>query len=148
MEISNRRDDDHKALVQWMAHNQGADHSSDIFLLALLEFVAASSQTKLNESDSYKLALSVVDNVRHAFGGQQLYISKGRTLDSLILKNKVWNEFTGQNQAELASKYNVSLPYIYRIVQSMRLISRISNTADQPDMFPELYECINSKDQK
>ncbi|KFA96231.1 Mor transcription activator family protein [Vibrio sp. ER1A] len=79
-----------------------------------------------------KLAVILLNRICKEFGGVQLYLPRGRQLESEIMNLSIWHEFKGDNVEELSRKYDKSMQHIYRVVAKMRK-REIKNR--QPDLF-------------
>jgi Mor family transcriptional regulator len=55
-----------------------------------------------------------------AWGGQLVYVPMTLAHERQLRDHKVWAEFNGHNHAELAQKYAISVPWVYRIIRRMR----------------------------
>lgn len=63
-----------------------------------------------------RIALAVTDYLVSAWGGAQVYVPK-----DLARRNaRIFDDFTGDNIRDLAVKYKISDPWIYRIIASER----------------------------
>jgi len=62
---------------------------------------------------------SVAESVRQHYGGQHIYIAKGRFLESSQLMETIWAEFTGDNHAQLAMRYGKTVRHMYRLLAEM-----------------------------
>lgn len=67
-----------------------------------------------------EIALKAADHVRTNYGGTEVYISKGAALILTERDWKIWHEFDGYNQRDLAQRYNMTSRHIYRIVARCR----------------------------
>jgi Mor family transcriptional regulator len=56
---------------------------------------------------------------RH-WGGQLLYFPKGDSLQRSERDLKIYREFNGSNQAELAQRHDTSIQHVYRIIEAVR----------------------------
>lgn len=54
------------------------------------------------------------------WGGLNMYFPKGLSLEKHKLARRVWRDFTGNNAAELALRYKISLQWTYKIIRDMR----------------------------
>ena len=109
-----------------------AAQRADGMLLTILEIVTEGVKGVLDEKKAFDLGIDVVDNIRHTFGGELVYVCKGRTLDSIIKSNQIWNDFRGDNHQELSKKYNCSVQWIYEVVRTKH---RLRLAEIQPDLF-------------
>lgn len=68
----------------------------------------------------------------HLWGGQVVYIPKGVCIQASKLHHKIFDDWTGRNHHEVATKHGVSVQHVYAVVKRMRLaiIAR-----DQRDLF-------------
>jgi len=114
-----------------------ATQRADGMLLTILELVTEGVKGSLDDKDAFDLAVGVVDKIRHTFGGELVYVCKGRTLDSIIMSNKIWGDFNGDNHHELSKKYDCSIQWIYEVVRTMMKIKR---SEVQPDLFGDEKE--------
>ncbi|NOU53139.1 transcriptional regulator [Pseudoalteromonas sp. JBTF-M23] len=115
-----------------MVDNKERGERGDSVLFTIFELVITEVSDVLDEEEATKLGRKVVDRVRHTFGGEQIYICQGRTLEAIISKNSIWSEFTGNNYLELAKKYGYAEQSIYRIVKMMR---KLKMDEAQGDLF-------------
>lgn len=53
----------------------------------------------------------------HSFGGQVIYIPSVRSTHAQRIYQKIFREFDGKNQNQLARKYGYSAQWIYRILK-------------------------------
>lgn len=79
-----------------------------------------------------KIAIPMLNRICREFGGVQLYLPRGRQLESEIMNLAIWQEFKGDNVEELSRKYDKSMQHIYRVVAKMRR-REVKNR--QPDLF-------------
>ena len=119
-----------------MAENS-ATQRADGMLLTILELVSEGTKPSIGDQAAFDLAVNVVDTIRHTFGGELVYVCKGRTLDSIILSNQIWNDFRGNNHHELSKKYDCSIQWIYEVVRTMVKLKRAEV---QGDLFDDQNE--------
>ena len=74
-----------------------------------------------------------VDVMISIMGGQSVYFPKGIVLKAARRSDRILEEFTGFNHAELARRHDVSEQYIYRIIQKQREHNRNSECAKKGD---------------
>ncbi len=79
-----------------------------------------------------KLAVVLLNRICKEFGGVQLYLPRGRQLESEIANLSIWHEFNGSNVEELSRKHDKSMQHIYRVIAKMRQ-REIKNR--QPELF-------------
>ena len=77
-----------------------------------------------------EIATEVCSNMLLTWGGQQIYFPRGLHVRVSERDLKLYDDFNGTNHNELASKYNVSVQWVYKVVERMRLfdIERRQNT--------------------
>lgn len=56
------------------------------------------------------------------FGGRQVYLPKGDVLHTALRDMQMWQEFTGHNHEQLASKYKLSVVAVYKIIGQQRAL--------------------------
>ncbi|GGA96000.1 Mor transcription activator family protein [Agarivorans gilvus] len=78
------------------------------------------NMTTLSEEQASELANSVVDHIRKAYGGETLYIPKGKELETALLHHSIFREFNGRNHKALAKKYGVSEQWVYSVTKQMQ----------------------------
>lgn len=66
------------------------------------------------------VALRQLNQICRAFGGMQMYLPRGKNLETAILHFQVWEDFKGDNVPELSRKYNMSMQHVYRVIAKMR----------------------------
>lgn len=71
-------------------------------------------------SDQAKLsARETCEHIRKTFGGESIYIGKGRHLNSILKNHEVYKKFTGTNHTQLAKLFDLTVPHVYRIVKKV-----------------------------
>lgn len=82
-------------------------------------------------------AVEVTMLFAHLWGGQVVYIPKGVSIQASKLHQQIYDDWTGHNHPEVASKHGVSVQYVYRVIKRMRkaIIAR-----DQGDLFDAANE--------
>lgn len=86
-----------------------------------------------NEGLDADVAIKQLNSICKVFGGMQFYLPKGRILEGMITQLHIWNEYTGNNVAQLSRKYDVSMQHIYRVVAKMRNIEKKKRQLDMFD---------------
>lgn len=81
----------------------------------------------VSENEAPLLAELSVLAIFREWGGQQLYIAKDTHLLINERYNRIYEDFTGSNHAELSKKYGLSLQRIYKIINNMREFKRKHN---------------------
>ncbi|APC14561.1 DNA-binding protein [Pseudomonas frederiksbergensis] len=66
----------------------------------------------------------------HLWGGQVVYVPKGVCIQASRLHQKIYDDFTGRNHHEVATKHGVSVQQVYRVVKRMRLAIIARNQRD------------------
>ncbi len=90
----------------------------------LADLLAHTKQTLMNHGFSEEQAdliareISIV--MRHTWGGQQIYFPHWLRESLSERDRQIYDEFTGGNHSELASKYHVSVQWVYKIVKSVQ----------------------------
>jgi Mor family transcriptional regulator len=99
-----------------------------------IEPIAKVIQQTLGVSEELAEATSVEITTlfAHLWGGQVVYIPKGVCIQASKLHHKIYDDWTGRNHHEVATKHGVSVQHVYAVVKRMRLaiIAR-----DQRDLF-------------
>lgn len=78
------------------------------------------------------IAESTAEEVREHFGGQIVYIAKGTSIKTRQRWQRMWDDFTGHNHAELAMSYGMGVHGVYRVLAIKRAEHR---RRAQPDLF-------------
>ncbi len=73
------------------------------------------------ETIAANVAKSLADYLSIAWGGMPIYIPK----DAKRRASMMLDEFTGDNHAELARKYGVSLQTVYRVIKTEQQARRL-----------------------
>lgn len=94
-----------RALLDELAAHIGA-------VLAQMEVLPQAQAEWAGQEASLELA--------KAWGGQLVYVPMTLAHDRQLRDHQVWAEFNGCNYGELAKKFGISVPWVYRIVRRMR----------------------------
>lgn len=78
------------------------------------------------------LSLILLSEICGTFGGLQIYLPKGKSLQKMMIDLQVWAKFTGDNTVELAREFNLTQREIWRITAKMR---KLEMKRRQLDMF-------------
>lgn len=72
-----------------------------------------------NTDNARQFAIELSQSVAKDWGGQQVYIPKN--LSSILNERDyaIYQDFNGRNHAELAKKYNVSVQWVYKIINKI-----------------------------
>lgn len=79
-------------------------------------------------------AHQVAEFMRGHWGGQLVYIAKGRSFEKRRRWQEIWDAFDGRNHAELARHFGLGLAQIYKVIEVMR---QVELRKKQRDMFGE-----------
>jgi Mor family transcriptional regulator len=117
-----------------------ADTESDFYtsgpeiLVDLAQKVAARlvGMAGLAQDVANQVAIQVAEDMAEDWGGQIIYVPKGRAYQIAKAHLEIWRKFTGDNHAELASEFDLTVPAIYRILKRVR---RQEMAKRQGDMF-------------
>lgn len=74
----------------------------------------------VDPSEADLIGLEVAEHVRNHWGGQMIYIQKGLSHDTRLKWQRIWDEFTGDNVKELATRHDLTEVQVYRIIKVMR----------------------------
>lgn len=66
----------------------------------------------------------------HLWGGQVVYVPKGVSIQASRLHQKIFDDWTGRNHHEVATKHGVSVQLVYKVVKRMRLAIIARNQRD------------------
>ncbi|MBD1584857.1 Mor transcription activator family protein [Pseudoalteromonas sp. S16_S37] len=99
-----------------------ASERAEGMLFTILELVAEGTKEALGDDAATKLGLDVIDTVRTTFGGEYVYVCKGRKLDAMLKSNQMWAEFRGNNHRELAKKFGCSVQWVYTVIRTKNMI--------------------------
>lgn len=80
------------------------------------------------------IAIELVDWLRTSWGKTQLYIPEMCEIDISRRDMEIWEAFPKKSQAELASEYDLSIIYVYRILKTVGDAMRAKR---QGDLFKE-----------
>lgn len=92
------------------------------FIVALADLTSNTLQNiaGLHADSADLVSYEVIRSFCDSFGGSPLYVPKIDRLELCEKYRSIWLAFTGQNHAELARKYRISLTHVYRIIKMMR----------------------------
>ncbi|MBE9577867.1 MULTISPECIES: Mor transcription activator family protein [Moraxella] len=85
------------------------------------------SEVNLSPDQARQVANELMFQISQQWGGQLIYIIKGEKYLADKRDIEIYRAFNGHNHAELAQKYGLSLPYIYRILKRMNELERTQN---------------------
>lgn len=81
-------------------------------------------RTKLEHQLAAEVALTVAEHVRVNIGGVATYIPRGMNYELTLRDRDIWNDFKGDNYAELARKHNVTEMRVRQIIVKATLIDK------------------------
>lgn len=81
-------------------------------------------RTKLAHQVAAEVALTVAEHVRKNIGGVATYIPRGMSYELTLRDREIWNDFTGDNYAALARKYDKTEMRVRQIVSAAMRIDR------------------------
>ncbi|KVN33328.1 DNA-binding protein [Burkholderia pyrrocinia] len=86
----------------------------------------------IGKDQAEQLGREIADRMAAHWGGQNIYFPMGVSYRLSQRDRQIFDEFRGDNHAELARKYGVSLQWIYKIIKAVR---RDELAARQSDLF-------------
>ena len=75
----------------------------------------------VDQAQAGAISREVVEEIRHHWGGQLVYIPQGLSFEKRQEYEKIWKAFDGHNHDKLAREFKRSVSQIYRIVEIMRV---------------------------
>ncbi|MCI0418186.1 MAG: hypothetical protein L0387_07195 [Acidobacteria bacterium] len=90
----------------------------------LRTFLVADLQKMGLGQDCERIALAVTERIRTCWGGEQVYIPKGRFLDASNRDEEIESQFNWTNTRELRRRYQLTTRHLYRIVGRVRAARR------------------------
>lgn len=72
------------------------------------------------EDQAKRTAFALAEHMRGYWGGQIVSVAKGHRLKTRQRWRAVWEKFTGDNHAELAREFDLSLQQVYKIIEIMK----------------------------
>lgn len=96
------------------------DHYPEI--LADLKAIVADSLTAagIDPAKSNQCAHQAAEKIRKSWGGQMVYIAKGKDYELSQRDLEIWEKFTGRNHSQLCRDYGISLQWLYKIINYQR----------------------------
>jgi len=100
--------------------DQFPDHYPEI--LADLQAIVTSSLTAagIDAAQSSQVAHQAAEKIRKSWGGQMVYIAKGKDYELSQRDLEIWEKFTGRNHSQLCREYGISLQWLYKIINHQR----------------------------
>ena len=77
------------------------------------------TEAEINTTSAASIANYCVNNIIDLLGGQLIYFPKTRKRWLSDRDLSIYREFKGNNHVQLASKYNLSVPWIYKIIKEV-----------------------------
>lgn len=74
----------------------------------------------LDVTTSNQISWGATECIRDKWGGQHIYINQGVSFETMARYRVIWDQFTGDNVAELARLHDISEPQLYKIIRIMR----------------------------
>lgn len=103
-------------------------------LLELSEVIHAQLKREgVEDENCYRQIERVLLAMSFLCGGRNYYLPKGERIKNALRNKRVYDEFTGRNVRELASRYHLSEVKIYQILREQRQLLR---DRVQPGLFP------------
>ncbi len=78
-----------------------------------------------------QISVELRNRIAADWGGQLIYVPKDTVEQTCKRDRDLYNEFNGTNHDTLASKYGLSMQWVYQIIRRMRIIDR------QPSLFED-----------
>lgn len=88
--------------------------------LAKYTVTAVREMADLDEQTAENIGMVVALKTAHNWSGLNVYIPRAMTLFACEREKQIYNEFTGNNHAQLAKKYRLSIQWIYKIVKRVQ----------------------------
>lgn len=86
----------------------------------------------LDKDKAADVGRQIADRMAAHWGGQNIYFPMGMSYRLSRRDRQIYDDFTGDNHADLSRKYGVSVQWIYKIVKAVQKEETIRR---QPDMF-------------
>jgi Mor family transcriptional regulator len=74
----------------------------------------------MSDNMAEQVSREVSSQMQSVWGGQQIYFAYGLRASLSERDQKIYDEFCGDNHAELARKFQVSVQWVYKIVKHVR----------------------------
>lgn len=84
------------------------------------------------EEKASSSARETCEQLRKTFGGELIYVSKGRDVNSTLKHHEVFKGFNGNNHRQLAKQFDITVPHVYRIIKK---ILKEETDKRQPQLF-------------
>ncbi len=97
--------------------NKGQDVLVD---LAEQAAVLLRNKAGLDQDQAEDIGREIALAMSNHWGGQLIYFAIGRFLGLSERDYEIFDKFTGENHAELAREYKLSVQHIYRVVKAVK----------------------------
>lgn len=74
----------------------------------------------ISEEDARQLGIEVAVLIAQEWGGANIYVPSNLKVNIATRDMKLYKEFNGHNQNELARKYKISVVWVYKIIKRVR----------------------------
>lgn len=74
-------------------------------------------QQGLAKKSASNMAVKITREMAVAWGGQNIYFPVGKTRWTQERDWRIFSEFSGGNHVDLAKKYQLTVPHIYRLIK-------------------------------
>ncbi|MBS9777612.1 MAG: DNA-binding protein [Gammaproteobacteria bacterium] len=103
----------------------------------LVDLAGVASRIAIESLDMDKdiaeeFGIDVAVSMAKNWAGQQLYIPSNLKFNLSMRDRQIWDEFNGFNQNQLAKKYGISVPWVYKIIKRTR---EAIHKESQPSLF-------------
>ena len=113
------------------AKQKAANFLTDIILCT--SFVVR-EQLGIDQAKAEETGRKLADLMRQNYGGANVYIPKGTSLDAELRNNAIFQDFRGNNHAELARKYGCTEQHVYNVI---RVITEAIRKSKQGSLFDD-----------
>ena len=98
-----------------------SSHVAPAFKAELIDHAKALLQKRgIDHDQAALIAHELANHMSHVWGGINVYFPKDLQSGLSGRDQKIYDEFNGTNHVELAMKYNVSVQWVYKIVERVR----------------------------
>lgn len=106
------------------------------FLTDLILHTAAVIQHELKAepAKAEEVGRKLADSIRQNYGGANVYVPKGTSLDAELRNNAIFQDFRGNNHSELARKYGCTEQHVYNVI---RVITEAIRKSKQGRLFDD-----------
>lgn len=93
-----------------------------------------SKELSIEQGKAEEIGRKLADLLRQNFGGANVYVPKGTSLDAELRNNAIFQDFRGNNHAELARKYGCTEQHVYNVI---RVITEAIRKSKQGSLFDD-----------